>query len=418
MTAHLDALVRELADAVKGDPDDLPVRLRKGVVFAQSPLTVKIGGSAVAVPVQATGTIPANGTVVWVLESGPRRVLLDSQRKAATEGYVHDLGTVVASTLPQSYPQGFSIGYALDSGGWPARWGTVETNRRSTDVTQTYRAVVAGENTTWKRTAHSAGNAWHPWGRVEDRADTIIAAQRSQIGGFVARTGQFRWDGSRIYWTGRLISISHGRGPHWSTDGWFGFYCPQPNAGGVIPGYGGHGGFTVDGGEGIPMGSHQALYGVPVIGGASGNTSLALVSYVADFVVPSHWVLLAVTSEADGTIMLGNGERLDQWRTPALKDGWVHYQGDANSTGDTYGPLQYRKDGGGMVHMRGLITGTNRTTDNPFILPSGYVPDRHYIFGGQSSVGFFEFRVHAGGSVNVYSTAGWVSLACTFRADR
>lgn len=82
MTAHLDALVRELADAVKGDPDDLPVRLRKAVVDGQSPLAVRIGGSTVAVPVQATGPIPVNGTVVWVLESGPRRVMLDANRAA------------------------------------------------------------------------------------------------------------------------------------------------------------------------------------------------------------------------------------------------------------------------------------------------------------------------------------------------
>lgn len=79
MTAHLDALVRELADAVTGDTDDLPVRLRKAVVHAHGPLTVRIGGSTVPVPAAATSvTLPAVGAVVWVLESGPRRICLNS----------------------------------------------------------------------------------------------------------------------------------------------------------------------------------------------------------------------------------------------------------------------------------------------------------------------------------------------------
>lgn len=100
MTAPLDALVRELADAIKPDAADVPVRLRKGVIFAQSPLTAKIGGSDLAVPVQATGPIPANGTVVWVLESGPRRILLDVSRAAATPAGMRGQDTRTVNDTP------------------------------------------------------------------------------------------------------------------------------------------------------------------------------------------------------------------------------------------------------------------------------------------------------------------------------
>lgn len=125
MSAHLDALVRELADAVKGDPDDLPLRLRKAVIFAQSPLTAKIGGSTVAVPVQATGPIPPNGTICWVLESGPRRVLLDAHRTALGGTDHRSLSSArfsQAMTLGPGY-SGPSSQTGWDWNGSTVRWG-------------------------------------------------------------------------------------------------------------------------------------------------------------------------------------------------------------------------------------------------------------------------------------------------------
>lgn len=342
MTAHLDALVRELADAMQGNQDDLPVRLRKGVIFAQSPLTAKIGGSAVAVPVQATGPIPANGTVVWVLESGPRRVLLDANRGPFT----------------------------------PA------TER-----------------------------------------DTLVAAQRSQIGGFVGRNEQFRWEGGRLYWTGRLISISHGSGPHWSNGGWYGFYATANTAlnGTVVPGYGGHGGFTFDGGLGIPLGHHQALYGVPVLGGSPTQTSLALVSYTSPFVVPPHWVLIAVTSESDGTVMLGNGQHLDPWRPVTdvgLQAGWSYYTGQS-AIGSSW-TARFRKMDG-VVYMEGLLTQTG-SISHAYTLPVGYRPRNGTVMlsmenstGGQARA-----DIMTSGEVHLYSAPvnGWVNTHASFVAEQ
>lgn len=190
MTAHLDALVRELADAVKGDADDLPVRLRKGVVFAQSPLTVKIGGSTIAVPVQATGPIPANGTVVWVLESGPRRIMLDAAR-------THDHGAPTAlakiankpnSDLPRSYPEGATMMFPGDAG-YPTNFPAVLTLRAGNDVAQTCYGIVA--NSVWYRYANSDGDSWTAWSRVA----LIDSGGTLNVGGYIhAHQGHATWE--------------------------------------------------------------------------------------------------------------------------------------------------------------------------------------------------------------------------------
>lgn len=241
-------------------------------------------------------------------------------------------------------------------------------------------------------------------------ADTIVAALRSQIGGFTGRNEQYRWDGSRLYWTGRLISIAHGAGPHWApTAGWVGFRLPA--TGTVIPGYGGAANFTTDATPGIPISSHQALYGVPNLAAGAENATFAIVQYTSAFVVPPHWVLLGVASESDGRLMAGNGDLLDPWRIPGYLNGYVTYDG-------TYTPARYRKLGH-VVHLQGMVR--SGTTGTPiFTLPTGYRPNYRLLMRAISADVAARVDILTNGDV-LHQSGGsnaWVSLdGITFPVD-
>lgn len=118
-----------------------------------------------------------------------------------------------------------------------------------------------------------------------------------------------------------------------------------------------------------------------------------------------------------GPVLVGQSCGDRGWTTPVLSNGWTHYQGDATNSADEYGPWQYRRTADGLVHCRGLLTGTNRTSDLPIVMPPGYRPARHYIFVGWSSAGQFEWRIHNFGNLNVFSAAAWISVTGVWQAE-
>lgn len=111
------------------------------------------------------------------------------------------------------------------------------------------------------------------------------------------------------------------------------------------------------------------------------------------------------------------------WNTPALINGWRQYnpstgQNVTTETSDIHGPWQYRRMADGLVHCRGIVNGANRTTDQMFVLPAGYRPARAYIMEGANSGGRHEWRIYEGGSIHVYSAAGWISVTGVWYAEQ
>jgi hypothetical protein len=205
------AAVRELADFLLAGQDDYPPVLRKGVIDTVNPLTAKIGGSAVAVPVQATGPKPVAGAVVWVLESGPRRILLTND----ASGVVTSLGSLNPAALPRTYPAGLSIGFsdpATYPGAWPSGvYGQVHTQRIGNDLAQTLHAVFppALAGAMFQRTSASQADAWTPWAQYG--GDTGPIALPVSAGITTAYAAPFYGkDGQTVYFEGSLNAPAHG----------------------------------------------------------------------------------------------------------------------------------------------------------------------------------------------------------------
>ncbi len=89
------------------------------------------------------------------------------------------------------------------------------------------------------------------------------------------------------------------------------------------------------------------------------------------------------------------------WATPPGGYGWSNY-GSGQMT------VAYRKDGLGIVHLRGLITGGTGTMFN---LPAGYRPSAIVLFAVDATGAFGDLRVHPNGDVDLDTGTGtYVSL--------
>lgn len=119
------------------------------------------------------------------------------------------------------------------------------------------------------------------------------------------------WDGASFGFD-TFVAHGAGRGKHWGSDGYF--TIAMPANGTAVRGHGG----AVDtavAAAAIPMAAKTALYYELKISGA--NASVAgnfhLVGETADFVVPMHWILLAVHSEVaagEKVLRVATGDRL------------------------------------------------------------------------------------------------------------
>jgi hypothetical protein len=132
---------------------------------------------------------------------------------------------------------------------------------------------------------------------------SALRANRSITGG-----GTITFDSSaNLLWTTRFIVIANGRGPLFSTTGYFDI--DMPPAGTVIPGVGGTANKTVSA-SGISLNVWEALYYILPIGGTQvgfpGNFRVAL--YTSDLDIPYNWVLIAVRNgDSPSKLYLNNG---------------------------------------------------------------------------------------------------------------
>jgi len=94
----------------------------------------------------------------------------------------------------------------------------------------------------------------------------------------------------------------------------------------------------------------------------------------------------------------------EDWITPTLINGWV----------GTNGIPQYFRDQLGIIHFRGALSPTNKTSPVAFALPIGYRPsgDLYINFSGSDY-----FQISSAGAVSA-EVSTWASLATiTFRAE-
>lgn len=116
-----------------------------------------------------------------------------------------------------------------------------------------------------------------------------------------------------------------------------------------------------------------------------------------DAIKPSHWNgghVLNITGDAG-------------WITPTFQNGWVNY-------GGLYATAGYRKDGQGIVHLKGLVKDGALGATPVFTLPVGYRPAETHLFGVASNTtgGAGRVDVTSGGLVQALtpSVSSWVSL--------
>lgn len=180
-------------------------------------------------------------------------------------------------------------------------------------------------------------------------------------GGFV------QWNGSDLRWTQRFIAIAVGQGVHYTTNGHYNISMPADGT--VIPGAGGTPSVTVHAG-GVPIPAWGALYAIPTYGensnsiSAKGGNGFAVYQYNYDFVVPDHWILIAVRNNDNGRLKLGTGADLDYWRACVFENSWGNHNG-------TQG-CQYRKSYDGFVEFRGLMAGGTTGVVCAIRMPEGF----------------------------------------------
>lgn len=235
--------------------------------------------------------------------------------------------------------------------------------------------------------------------------------------------GTKEWTGTAFRFSNRfMVGMSLGRGPHGAASG---FFSANPlTAGLAIPGYGGSAGATVDANGYVGLSSWTVLWAYPRYGfGGSTTMDYALSYYGSDFVAPPHWTPLATRNGDDGKLYLATGEVLD----PDDKDvflqpinGWEPY-----TTGLTSAHTPRYRKRNGIVHMAGLIRNLGAvTSDNFFVMPTGYRPSGQVMTAAQTSGGGnVRFDVAISGHSYIYQATkdanasfSWVSIACSFPA--
>jgi hypothetical protein len=224
---------------------------------------------------------------------------------------------------------------------------------------------------------------------------TPIAALRSGLALVHARDGLMSWDGANFKFTTFQVSTI-GRGKHWSSAGVFTISMPANAT--TVKGVGGAADQAVAAGT-IPIAAQLSLWFEPFVSGAAASIAgnFKLVGTAADFVVPAHWIFLAVHDAAialDKVLRVGNGATLYPWIPFVFQGAWVDFGGGAATCAYYKGPDQ-------IVRLKGSaksgVIGTAIAN-----LPGGFIPS-----------GTSNFVVPSNGALGVLSvtTAGAIVTA-------
>jgi hypothetical protein len=196
---------------------------------------------------------------------------------------------------------------------------------------------------------------------------TPIAALRSGLALAHARDGLIAWDGTNFKFTTFQVSTI-GRGRHWGSAGVFTISMPANAT--TVKGVGGAADQAVAAGA-IPIAAQLSLWFEPFVSGAAASIAgnFKLVGTAADFVVPAHWIFLAVHEQAvagDKVLRVCNGATLYPWIPFAFQNGWVDFGGGAATCAYYKGPDQ-------IVRLKGSAK-TGAIGVSMASIPAGILP--------------------------------------------
>ena len=172
--------------------------------------------------------------------------------------------------------------------------------------------------------------------------------------------------------------------------------------------------------DGFPIGEWEALWYVVTPGQASStvNSQYVITSYTNSTWKPnSNWLLLAVrsgeTSQQPYLKFIPTNANYYTWKTPAWGTNWGNY-------GNSYNTGGYYRDGDGIVHLKGLVTGGSYgNSATLFTLPVGFRPGGRCLFTVITDNAHGRLDITTTGQVIPYVGSGWLSLdGISFKAEQ
>ena len=222
--------------------------------------------------------------------------------------------------------------------------------------------------------------------------------------------GLVTWTGTHLSWVSRIIAIPIEK-TEFGASGYLDMYVPT--SGTSITHYDENNTITTKAttADGFPIERWEALWYVVTPGQSSStvNSQYVITSYVNSLWKPnSNWLLLAVrngeTSQQPYLKFIPTNGNYYTWIAPTFGTDWGNYGGSYNTAG-------YYRDGDGVVHLRGLVTGgTYGDSATLFTLPIGFRPEGRKLFSTITDNNFGRLDITTAGQVIPYIGSGWVSL--------
>ena len=231
--------------------------------------------------------------------------------------------------------------------------------------------------------------------------------------------GLVKWTGTHLSWVNRIIAIPVEK-TEFGASGYIEMYVPT--SGTSITIYSGSSGSTTTTttADGFPIGGWQALWYVVTPGQSSSsvNSQYVITSYTNSTWKPnSNWLLLAVrsseTSQQPYLKFIPTNGNYYTWIAPTFGTNWVNYGGSYNTAG-------YYRDGDGVVHLKGLVTGGSYSSSALlFTLPAGFRPVGRCVFSIISNQAHGRLDINTNGNVIPYVGSSWLSLdGISFKAEQ
>jgi hypothetical protein len=231
--------------------------------------------------------------------------------------------------------------------------------------------------------------------------------------------GLVTWTGSYLSWDHRIIAIPVEKN-EFGASGHLDMYVPA--SGTTITYYNVNNTIstTTTTADGFPIDSWEALWYVVTPGQSNPtvNSQYVITNYVNSLWKPnSNWLLLAVrngdTSYQDYLKFIPTNGNYYTWKTPAWGTNWGNYGGSYNTGG-------YYKDGDGIVHLKGLVTGGSYgSSATLFTLPAGFRPGGRCLFTIITDNAHGRLDIKTTGQVIPYVGSGWLSLdGISFKAEQ
>ena len=231
--------------------------------------------------------------------------------------------------------------------------------------------------------------------------------------------GLVTWTGTHLSWVYRIIAIPVETN-EFGADGYLDMQVPT--SGTSITYYDGNNTISTVSttADGFPIGEWEALWYVVTPGQSYStvNSQYVITRYINALWKPnSNWLLLAVrsgeTSQQPYLKFIPTNGNYYTWIAPTFGTNWGNF-------GSSYTTAGYYRDGDGIVHLKGLVTGGSYSdTETLFTLPTGFRPGRRYLFSVISNNAHGRLDITSDGRVIPYIGSSWISLdGISFKAEQ